>query len=292
MAHLFKYDTLMGTFPGTVTVLDDQLIIDGLSIALIQQREVTNIDWKLHDIDWVIEATGHYTQREKADQHLKSGAKNVLISAPAQDEDCTIVMGVNDNLFDPHCHHIVSPGSCTSNALAPLVKVIQDTFGIKYAFFSTVHAYTPTQALLDDNRSDLRRSRAAALNIVPTSTGAAEVIGKVIPGVGELMSGYALRVPVSKVSFIDFMFVAQKPITAEAIHHAFTQAAQGSMKGILALTFEPLVSSDFNGNEMSVTIDGLLTQVMGNTARVTGWYDNEWGYCCRIKDFLLKTLNH
>jgi len=288
-AHLFRYDTLMGTYKGEVRLVNDAVLaIDGHHIPLIAQRDVSKIDWHAYAIDWVVEATGHYTERSLAQKHLEAGAKNVLITAPAQGEDLTFVLGVNDHLFDPQEHRIVSPGSCTSNALAPIVKVINDQFGIEHAFFSTVHAFTGSQALLDSNRRDPRRSRSAPLNIVPTSTGAAKVISKVIPEMRNIMSGYALRVPIGKVSIIDLMFVAKKPMTIQKIKDALHDAAAHTMHGVLHVTDEPLVSSDFAGVDYSVVVDGLLIEAMGNTGRITGWYDNEWGYSARLKDFLVK----
>lgn len=286
-AHLFCYDSLMGTYPGKVRIEDDHLVIDDYKILCIAQRDPANIDWGAYDIDWVVESTGHFTKREDAQKHIDAGACNVLITAPAKDEDITFILGVNDDEFNPKKHHIVSPGSCTSNALAPLVKLMNDHFGIEHAFFSTVHAFTASQALLDANRSDARRSRAAPFNIVPTSTGAAKFIGKVIPEVGDIMSGYALRVPIGKVSILDVMFVAKEPICVEAIHDVIKTAAAKKMKGVVGFTTKPLVSSDYSGICASIVVDGLLTEVMGNTARLTGWYDNEWGYSCRLKDFLV-----
>ncbi len=287
-AHLFCYDSLMGTYPGDVAVEDNVLVVDDYRIACIAERDPCNIDWTKFNIDWVVESTGQFTKRVDAQKHIDAGARNVLITAPAQDEDITLILGVNDDEFDPKKHHIVSPGSCTSNALAPMVKLMHDNFGIEHAFFSTVHAFTGSQALLDSNRGDPRRSRGAPFNIVPTTTGAAKVIGKVIPEVGDIMSGYALRVPIGKVSILDMMFVAKEPITIEAIHNVVKEAAQKKMKGVVAFTTKPLVSSDYSGICASIIIDGLLTEVMGNTARITGWYDNEWGYSCRLKDFLVR----
>jgi glyceraldehyde-3-phosphate dehydrogenase type I len=287
VAHLFQYDTLMGTYPGKVLQKNDYLLIDDHVIHLLAQPDPCNIDWKQFNIDWVVECTGHFTTRQGAEKHLKAGAKKVLISAPAHDEDITIVPGVNDNQFDKNKHHIISLGSCTTNAFIPLAKLMHDAFAIQTGFMKTVHAYTNSQVLLDVQAKDLRSSRAAALNIIPTSTGSATMLAKLLPDLDKKIACSALRVPVGKVSLIDFSFVAHKPISVEKIHNIITTASHKKMLGIVDLTFAPLVSSDFNGNSFSVVVDGSLTQVIGTSANLFGWYDNEWGYSERLKSFLL-----
>ncbi len=287
VAHMFKYDTLMGTFPAEVVVEGDELIVDGYHIKLIAECNPLLLPWKDLLVDWVVECTGAFTHREGASKHLEAGAQHVLISAPAKDEDVTIIPGVNEEMFDAQQHKIVSLGSCTTNSFITMLKVLHDKFGIKRGFMTTIHAYTNTQVLLDVGNKDLRRSRAAALNTIPTTTGAAKMLGKVIPDLEGKVSAMALRVPVGKVSLIDLTFEAEKDLSVNGIHAAFESAAMGPMKGIVAMTMEPLVSSDFSCNDHSVIIDGLLTEVNGNMAKVFGWYDNEWGYSMRLKDFLV-----
>jgi glyceraldehyde 3-phosphate dehydrogenase len=285
-AHMFKYDTLMGTYQGEVSVANNELIIDDHRIRIIAELDPEKLPWKDLDIDWVIDCTGKFTHRDGAQKHITAGAKRVLISAPAHDEDIAIIPGVNEQAFDPEKHTIVSLGSCTTNAFMTTVKALDDAFGIVRGFMTTTHAYTNTQVLLDVDAKDLRFSRAAALNIIPASSGASAMLGKIFPHLDKKISVIAMRVPVGKVSLIDFVFEAKKEISVEAIHNAFTQASQNTMKNILALTMEPLVSSDFSGNDNSVIIDGLLTNVNGSMGQVFGWYDNEWGYSMRMKDFL------
>lgn len=287
-AHMFKYDTIMGTYPGTVSVEGNYLIIDGKKIILISESDPAKANWGALAIDWVVDCTGAFTDRARAQLHIDAGAKHVLISAPAHDEDVAIVPGVNEERYNSQSDKIVSLGSCTTNALMPTLKVLNDVFGITEGYMTTVHAYTNTQVLLDvEADSDLRRSRAAALNIIPTSTGAAKMVASIMPELKGKIDGMALRVPVAKVSLMDFAFTAQKKITREAINEAFIAAGNGCMKGILGFTNEPLVSSDFSGIQYSVVIDGLLTATVGSLGKVYGWYDNEWGYCERLKDFLV-----
>lgn len=290
VAHIFKYDSLLGTYQGNVTLEGDELIVDGYRIKIIAESDPAAIAWNTYTIDWVVECTGKFTKREGASKHIAAGAQNVLISAPAQDEDVTIIPGVNDAAYDAKKDHIVSLGSCTTNALAPMLKVLNDTFGIEHGFMMTVHAYTNSQVLLDVETKDLRRSRAAALNIIPTTTGAMKVITKILPELAGKIQGGALRVPVAKVSLIDFTFVSSKPVSVDAINEAFAKAAsRGPLQNILAITQEPLVSSDFSGDAHSVVIDGLLTAICNDRmGKVFGWYDNEWGYSMRLKDFLLE----
>jgi glyceraldehyde 3-phosphate dehydrogenase len=287
VAHLFKYDTLLGIYPGTVIMEKNTLVIDDYSIAIVAFNDPAQADWGSLAIDWVVEASGKFTKRAGAELHIKAGAKKVLITAPTKDEDITIIPGVNSDAFDAKRDVIVSLGSCTTNALVPTLKVLHDAFTITQGFMTTVHAYTNSQVLIDVERSDPRRARAAALNIIPTTTGATDVLGKVLPELQGLIGGCAIRVPVAKVSIIDLTFVTKKPISKEAIHDAFDTAAKNQLRGILAQSMEPLVSSDYSLNPYSVTIDGLLTDVRGNCGKVFGWYDNEWGYSERLKDFLL-----
>lgn len=287
-ALALKYDTLMGTFPGSVKYKDGALQIDELTIPVISELNPEQAPWKSLAIDWVVEASGHFTTREGAQKHLNAGAKGVLITAPAHGEDSTIILGVNRENYKS-TDRIVSLGSCTTNALFPMLKVMQDVFGIDRASMTTVHAYTNTQALLDVDATmkDLRKGRAAALNIVPTSTGAMDVVGRIMPElVGKLM-GCALRVPVAKVSLIDLTVWMKRAASAQEINAAFDRTAHSSLDGILAFTREPLVSSDYSGDAHSVIIDGLMTQAQGNVGKIFGWYDNEWGYSVRLKDFLL-----
>ena len=288
IAHMFKYDTIMGTYPANVTLEADELIIDTTRIRIFSEKEPQLLPWQSLNIDWVIEASGHFTHRQGAELHRQAGSGNVLISAPAKDEDITIIPGVNDAAFNAAVHHIVSLGSCTTNALVPTLKVLDDAFGIQNGCMTTVHAYTNTQVLLDVEGEDIRRSRAAALNIIPTSTGSAKVLGKILPQLADRIEVTAIRVPVAIVSLIDLTFTSTKTVTTATINEAFTQAKNGSMRGILDTTNEPLVSTDFKGNPHSVIIDTQLTATSGNhMGKVFGWYDNEWAYSVRLKDFLV-----
>jgi len=288
VGHLFKYDTLMGIYPGTVLFKNDFLIIDGYEIPILTEKDPEQLPWQKLAIDWVVDCSGKFTKREGAEKHVKAGAQKVLISAPAHGDDVTIIPGVNDEKFDNNNHTIVSLGSCTTNALLPTLKVLYDNLGLQKGFMTTVHAYTNSQALLDvalDN--DPRRARAAALNIVPTSSGATSSVAKIIPELADKINGCALRVPVGKVSIVDLSFESNKNLTVDEIHAAFNKAAQTTLQGILAITDEPLVSSDFSGNSHSVIIDATMTQTVGSMGKVFGWYDNEWGYSQRLKDFLM-----
>lgn len=287
VAHMFKYDSILGPFNGTVQLEGDTLYINQTPIKIIAELDPKKIDWKSYAIDWVVDATGKFTDAEKAKMHLASGAQNVLITAPAKNEDIAIVPGVNEQSFNRQKDHIVSLGSCTTNAFVPMAKVLDDAFGIQAGFMTTIHAYTNTQVLLDVESSDPRRSRAAALNIIPTTTGASKMLGKILPQLDGKISANAIRVPTAKVSLIDLSFQAKKPITAQAINDAFFKVAKSSMKGIVDLTMEQLVSSDYSCNPYSVVIDGLLTSVQSDLGKVFGWYDNEWAYSLRLKDFLM-----
>lgn len=285
-AHFFTYDTLMGTYPGTVTQDKDYLVVDGVKIKLIAQADPLAIDWRALNIDWVVDASGKFTNGQQAGKHLKSGAGHVLITAPAHDEDVTIVPGVNEEKFNQDTHHIVSLGSCTTNAFIPLIKIVHDTFGIVQGAMTTVHSYTNSQVLLDVDGPNLRRARAAALNIIPTETGASDMVAKFFPDLGDVISACSLRVPVGKVSLIDFSFMTRKTISVDMLHKAIEHASQDRMKGIVRLIDIPLVSSDFSGDSYSVIVDGLLTNAQGTFGTLYGWYDNEWGYSVRLKDFL------
>lgn len=286
-AHLFKYDTIMGTYHGDVAMRDNKLLIDDHVIEIIAENDPQNIDWAIRGIEWVVDASGHFTKREKAELHIKAGAKKVLITAPAANEDISIIPGINQKMFDKNKHKIVSLGSCTTNAFIPMLKVLNDNFGITNGFMTTVHAYTNSQVLLDVDAKNLRLSRAAALNIIPSTTGASKMVPKILPELGDRIKASSLRVPVGIVSLIDLTVNTQKPISASAINDAFVKVSESSLKGILDITQEPLVSSDFRGNSHSVIIDGLSTDTVGNVAKVLGWYDNEWGYSERLKDFLM-----
>jgi glyceraldehyde 3-phosphate dehydrogenase len=288
IAHYFKYDTVMGMYPGKVSFKNNVLTIDDMSIdSVLAEASPTKLPWKDLAIDWVVECSGHFTKRDGASQHLAAGAQYVLISAPATGEDATIIPGVNMDSWNPQ-QRIVSLGSCTTNALIPTVHVLHKHFGISKGFMSTVHAVTNTQALLDVDLGDPRRSRAAMLNIVPTTTGAMDVIGKIFPDLAKVFAGHSIRVPVATVSLLDLSVVVNKKATVDDVHKAFATEMQGSLKGILDCTAEPLVSSDFRGNSHSITIDKTLTSTVDGMVKVFGWYDNEWGYSDRLKDFLLK----
>lgn len=292
IVHMIKYDTLMGTYKGEIAFRDGKLYVADYVITILAESDPEKLPWKALDVDWVAECSGHFTSRERAERHLKAGAKAVLISAPAKNEDVTIIPGVNDADFITGKHTIVSLGSCTTNAFVPTVKVVQDAFGIERGYMTTVHAYTNTQVLLDVNDADPRRARAAALNIVPTETGASKLIGKLFPALAGRMGATSIRVPVAKVSLIDLTFTSPKKLSVEAINQAFLAAAErGPLKGVVAITHEPLVSSDFSGDNHSVIIDGLMTDVCNDhMGKVFGWYDNEWGYSVRMKDFLLQRV--
>jgi glyceraldehyde 3-phosphate dehydrogenase len=284
-AHLLKYDSNYGRFPGTVEVEGDNLVVNGKRIRVLAMKDPAQLPWKDLGVDLVIESTGVFTDAAKASAHLQAGAKKVIISAPAKGEDITIVLGVNEDKYDPKKHNIVSNASCTTNCLAPAAKVIFDKFGIKRALMTTVHSYTNDQRILDLPHRDLRRARAAALNIIPTTTGAAKAVALVIPELKGKFDGFSLRVPTPTVSVVDFVADVEKPTTVAEVNAAFKEAAQGRMKGILDYTEEPLVSMDFKGDPHSSIIDGPSTMVMdGTMVKVVSWYDNEWGYSVRVAD--------
>lgn len=284
-AHLLKYDSTYGRFPGTVEATEDTLIVNGQSIKVISQRDPAQIPWGDLGADIVIESTGFFTDASKAAGHLKGGAKKVIISAPAKGEDLTIVLGVNDNVYDPAKHTIISNASCTTNCLAPTAKVLNDSFGIERGLMNTIHSYTNDQRILDQVHSDLRRARTAGANIIPTSTGAARALALVIPELKGRFDGMSLRVPTVTVSVVDFVITTKKEVTRDAVNAAFKEAAAGSLKGILDYNEEPLVSSDYRGDSHSSIVDGLSTMVLGgNMVKVIAWYDNEWGYSSRVAD--------
>jgi glyceraldehyde 3-phosphate dehydrogenase len=284
-AHLLKYDSTYGRFPGEVEATPDALIVNGHTIKVLAQRDPAQIPWGDLGVEIVIESTGFFTDAEKAAAHLHDTVKKVIISAPAKGEDLTIVLGVNEQMYDPARHHIISNASCTTNCLAPAAKVLNDTFGIERGLMNTIHAYTNDQRIQDQLHSDLRRARAAAVNIIPTTTGAAKAVALVIPELKGRFDGMSLRVPNLTVSIVDFVATVRKETSKEQVNEAFKAAAAGPLNGILDYTDEPLVSSDFRGDTHSSIIDGLTTQVLGgNMVKVVAWYDNEWGYSCRVSD--------
>jgi glyceraldehyde 3-phosphate dehydrogenase len=285
LAHLFKYDSVMGTFKGEVSHTEDAIIINGKKIQVFAEKDPASIPWKKVGAEVILECTGFFTDADKAQKHIEAGAQKVIISAPAKGEDITVAIGINAHLYDPSKHHIISNASCTTNCLAPIGKVLQETFGIKSGLMTTIHSYTGDQRLLDAPHSDLRRARAAALSMVPTSTGAAKAIGLVLPELKGKLNGFAIRVPTPDVSLVDLTFVSEKPMTVEAINGAFKKAAEGELKGVLEYCDVPLVSTDFIGNPYSCIFDPALTQVTdGTMGKVLGWYDNEWGYSNRLAE--------
>ena len=285
-AHLFKYDSNYGRFNGDVSVDGDNLVINGHKIRVTKERNPENLPWGELGVDVVLEATGIFRDRDGASKHLKAGAKKVVISAPAKGEDITIVLGVNHNDYDAEKHNIISNASCTTNCLAPAAKVLNDGWGIEQGYMTTIHAYTNDQKILDLPHSDMRRARAAALNIIPTSTGAAKAVALVIPELKGKFDGMAMRVPTPTVSIVDFVCTVKKEITAEDLNAAFKKAAEGDMKGILAYSDEPLVSMDYKGHPASSIIDAQSTSAMGKLVKVVTWYDNEWGYSNRVGDLI------
>ena len=285
LAHLLKYDSVFGRFPGTVTTDTDSISVDGHTVKVFAEREPKNLPWGDLGVDIVIESTGHFTDAEKARAHIDAGARKVVITAPAKSEDITICMGVNHEAYDPARHHIVSNASCTTNCLAPVAKVLSDTFGIEAGFMTTVHAYTGDQVILDAPHKDLRRARAAALSIIPTTTGAAKAVALVMPELKGKFHGLALRVPVPDVSLVDLTLTLSTAASVETINAAMREAADTWLSGILAVNEEPLVSVDFLKDSHSSIFDTLSTMMIGeHTAKVLSWYDNEWGYSCRVLD--------
>lgn len=284
-AHLFQYDSAYGTFPGLVEIGEGVLTVDGWEIRVLNQKDPSRLPWKTLGVDIVIESTGIFTDGIQVRSHLEAGAKKVIITAPAKNEDITVVLGVNDSTYDPRKHNIVSNASCTTNCLAPVAKVLHENFGVSTGLMTTTHSYTNDQPILDLMNKDLRRARAAAMNIVPTTTGAAVAIGLVIPELRGKLHGISLRVPTASVSVIDLVVDLKKSTSAEEINAALKKAAEGRLKGILAYCDKPLVSSDFRGHPASAIVDAMSTVVLeGKMAKVLAWYDNEWGYSCRVAD--------
>jgi glyceraldehyde 3-phosphate dehydrogenase len=285
-AHLFKHDSTFGDFKGDVSYTDDTIIVDGKEIKAFAVRDPAELPWAELGVDIVVESTGFFRDRAGAGKHIEAGAKKVIISAPAKGEDITVVLGVNDELYDPENHHIISNASCTTNCLAPVAKVLQDEFGIEYGLMTTIHAYTNDQNILDQgHKKDLRRARAAALSIIPTTTGAAAAVSLVIPELKGIVDGMAMRVPTPTSSVVDLVVTLKKEASAEDVNAALKKASEGELKGILGYSEEPLVSMDYKGDSRSSIVDAELTKSMGsNFVKVIAWYDNEWGYSCRVGD--------
>jgi glyceraldehyde 3-phosphate dehydrogenase len=288
LAHLLKYDSILGNLKNEISVEGDSIVVDGKKIKVFAERDPAKLDWASVGAEIVVESTGFFTDAEKAKAHLGTTVKKVIISAPATNEDITLVLGVNSDKYDAAKHNVISNASCTTNCLAPVVKVLHDTFGIASGIMTTIHSYTNDQVILDTPHKDLRRARAAALSMIPSSTGAAKALKLVVPEMAGKLDGFAIRVPTPNVSVVDLTFVSEKPITIDTINAAIKAAAEGPMKGILGYTDEELVSTDFRGNPLSSIFDSLLTKVVGtNTGKVISWYDNEWGYSSRVKDLIL-----
>lgn len=290
LAHLFKYDSVHGAYSGKVETGDGQMVVNGTPIKIFSIKNPDELPWKSESVDVVLEATGLFTSRDKAELHLKAGARRVIISAPATDPDITIVMGVNDSMYDPERHFIISNASCTTNCLAPVVKVLHENFGIEKGLVTTVHSYTNDQRILDLPHKDLRRARAAALSMIPTATGAARAISLVLPELKGKLDGMAIRVPTPNVSVVDLVVSLAKNTDVEKVNNALKKAARGAMKGVLDVSDEPLVSIDFNGNTHSSIVDAQSTKVIeGNMAKIISWYDNETGFSRRLIDLMRLT---
>jgi glyceraldehyde 3-phosphate dehydrogenase len=287
LAHLLKYDSILGNLKNDIQHGADFISVDGKKIKVFAERDPAKLDWASVGAEIVVESTGLFTDATKAKAHLGSTVKKVIISAPATNEDITIVLGVNSDKYDPAAHNVISNASCTTNCLAPVVKVLNDTFGIQSGIMTTIHSYTNDQVILDTPHKDLRRARAAALSMIPSSTGAAKALKLVVPEMAGKLDGFAIRVPTPNVSVVDLTFVSEKPITVESINAAIKDASEGCLKGILGYTEEELVSTDFRGDARSSIFDSKLTKVIANTGKVISWYDNEWGYSSRVKDLVL-----
>ncbi len=291
LGHLLKYDSVLGIFAGNVVVKDSEIVVDGKSVKVLSEKDHHNLHWKDLGIDVVVESTGlkHFTNGDEAKTHIANGAKKVIISAPAKVFDLTVVLGVNDQLYDPKKHHVLSNASCTTNCLAPVVKVLRDSFGVKKGLMTTIHSYTNDQRILDLPHSDLRRARAAAVSMIPTSTGAAKAIGLVMPDLKGKLDGFSMRVPTPNVSVVDVVIEADKATTKEEVNKALKAASEsGPLKGILGYSEEPLVSIDYRGDPRSSIVDALSTMVIDNMIKVISWYDNEWGYSNRVVDLVKK----
>ena len=287
LAHLLQFDSILGNLKNDISSTDDSITVDGKTFKVFAQRDPANLDWASVGAEIVIESTGFFTDATKAKAHLGSTVKKVIISAPATNEDLTVVLGVNDSKYEPAKHNIISNASCTTNCLAPVVKVLHETFGIASGIMTTIHSYTNDQVVLDAPHKDLRRARAAALSMIPSSTGAAKALKLVIPEMDGKLDGFAIRVPTPNVSVLDLSFTAEKPIDAKSINAALKAASEGPLKGVLGYTEQELVSSDFRGNPLSSVVDSKLTKSVGSMGKVISWYDNEWGYSSRVKDLVL-----
>ena len=290
MRHLFKYDSVHRTFPGDVTFANDQLVVDGTPIKVLSETDPAKLPWRDLGVDVVVESTGRFTKRDAAATHLAAGAKKVIISAPAGDADLTVVLGVNDDAYDASKHDVVSNASCTTNCLAPVVKVLDDAFGIEKGFMNTIHAYTNDQRILDFPHKDLRRARAGALSIIPTTTGAARAVGLVLPHLKGKLDGFSLRVPTPDGSCTDLTAEDKREVGADEVNAALKEAAEGRLKGILEFCEDPIVSMDVVGRASSSIVDAALTMANGRLIKVVAWYDNEWGYTCRLVDLTKRVL--
>jgi glyceraldehyde 3-phosphate dehydrogenase len=287
LAHLLKYDSILGNLKNEISATEDSIVVDGKPIRVFAERDPAKLDWASVGAEIVVESTGFFTDATKAKAHLGSTVKKVIISAPASNEDLTLVLGVNDDKYDAAKHHVISNASCTTNCLAPIVKVLNDAFGIESGIMTTIHSYTNDQVILDTPHKDLRRARAAGLSMIPSSTGAAKALRLVIPEMDGKLDGFSMRVPTPNVSVVDLTFVSAKPIDVKSVNAALKAASEGELKGILGYTEEELVSTDFRGNPLSSIVDSKLTKVIKNTGKVISWYDNEWGYSSRVKDLIL-----
>ena len=295
LAHLLKYDSILGNLKNEISATEDSIVVDGKAIKVFAERDPAKLDWASVGAEIVVESTGFFTDATKAKAHLggavsdgKTSVKKVIISAPASNEDLTVVLGVNDDKYEAAKHHVISNASCTTNCLAPIVKVLNDTFGIESGIMTTIHSYTNDQVILDTPHKDLRRARAAGLSMIPSSTGAAKALRLVIPEMDGKLDGFSMRVPTPNVSVVDLTFVSEKPMDVKSVNAALKAASEGPLKGILGYTEEELVSTDFRGNSLSSIVDSKLTKVIGkNTGKVISWYDNEWGYSSRVKDLIL-----
>ncbi|GAA4712315.1 glyceraldehyde-3-phosphate dehydrogenase [Brevibacillus fulvus] len=287
LAHLLQYDSIHGKFNHKVEAKDNAIFVDGKPTVVLSDRDPRRLPWGELGVEIVVEATGKFKDRESAGEHLRSGAKKVVITAPAKEEDVTIVMGVNEEMYDHDNHHIVSNASCTTNCLAPVAKVLHRAFGIEQGLMTTIHSYTNDQVNIDNPHKDLRRARACGQSIIPTTTGAARAVGKVLPELNGKLNGFSLRVPTPNVSVVDLVATVKQPVSVEEVNRVLREASERDMKGYLAFSDLPLVSIDFNGDDHSAIVDGLSTMVMGgNQVKVLAWYDNEWGYSCRVVDLV------
>lgn len=287
LAHLLKYDSILGNLPHEITAGDDYITVDGKKVKVFAERDPAKLDWSSVGAQVVVESTGHFTDATKAKAHLQGTVKKVIISAPATNDDLTVVLGVNENKYDPKAHNVISNASCTTNCLAPLAKVLDEEFGIINGLMNTIHSYTNDQVTLDFPHKDLRRARAAALSIIPTSTGAAKALHLVLPQLKGKLDGFSLRVPTPVVSVVDLTVTVEKPVSVQIVNDALKKHAAGPLKGILGVEEHELVSADYKGNPLSSIVDAPLTKVIGNMVKVISWYDNEWGYSNRVRDLIL-----